>query len=374
MGWTITNIRRDLSTLRKRYRESSDLKEKEIILKQIRSLMRHACDIEFSRHSKPVKISEIQDVNDIMSNEKNSEMELTEAMLYVAEYELFYPYLRRLVKVLKDIENIDSFVFEEDSYRLSNKEILELTHDFFKFTTDEIYRYYSKINSKQIRFNTDMVAGEGYTYFVPGLNKAYIDVGVCGDKRRTLNTLTHESGHVIGTFINNKRLDNTDFFFEIESLFFQYISEEYFANVLEDNTFIHFGAQRMLEYYRDVSRLLRFKEAAKKTFDGMIRGENPYTLFEEYSDGEDFSNLDVDSVVRYTISSLVAEELKEVYDQDKRAAFDLLKQIVRSNKKRTELQRITDVVSPGESLIRVKKKTLKRIIPDTVNIKMKNTD
>ena len=338
MSWDVKEYRRNIKTLWKRYNESTSYQEKSRILNNIQRIADLICGLEFEKHDN-LLLPDNYDFEQIIAEEANAKEMITAQIINSIGCTLAVPYLTKFTKDLRGFDGVDSITFAEDHEpMLSTKDLRDLTRAFFAQTTEEIYKYYQMFPDKKIVFNTDRAAGNGYTFFNPGVNKSYVDIGIAGDRRRALQAMAHERGHVIGILIDIAIVDDASLYSEVEGLFFQLIGEDFFAKELNDNAFDRFRLEKLLEYYQNTSKLLRCRNVALRTLDELGMRKNPYTAFHFYSDGADFKELDMDDIRKDVFSYLVALELREVYLQDKELAFELLKQIVRPDKERTEFQ------------------------------------
>ena len=374
MSWSINDFRRDLATLKRKYNEASTFEEKEEVLFDMLEVINLISAFEFDRHTNVVITENPSEDNELLEAAQGVQGELMDYIESVFRYDFYYPFLSIFRRELKLLDGVDKVQFRTcPEPEITRNDVLDLIDDFFKHTTKEIYRYYSMFDNSKINFREDRSVEQAFTYYSPGVNHSYFNVGVVGDKRMMLHTIAHERGHLIGLQINNNRTRDNDFLLEIESIFFELIAEDYFADTLKDNIFNIYQARRMLIYYKVADRLLKCRDAALKTFNHMNSKNSPFLLFEKYSNGEDLHGILTFKDMRYTMSYLIALELQEIYQQDRKAAFGLLKKMVRESNK-TEIDRVLDAVTPGESLPRVKKKIYAKVKPDILNIKMKNTD
>ena len=168
--WDRNDIEKDFKDLKKAYKESSTEEEKNAIMNAIKETEEIIEDIDssFGIYKKELGYQESLDL-------------LADT---VPTFEFVYPYLEKLLSILKDdaLHRRFSFSFDSES---SNKNLTEddafgLVHDFFKGTTKKIYDAFLSIYNnryKTARFlDSHLDCVDGYSYFIPYLNKGYIDV------------------------------------------------------------------------------------------------------------------------------------------------------------------------------------------------------
>ena len=371
MSWTTLDLRKDLKTMEKALNNESDPKRRDLIIKYI-------ADLKYDIACEELQAFEIKENSDEELDEdekalKDVEMDLDEGTCYgdlthdisdIEKYRLYYPFVEKHIEICDKSLEKDYTFMEQGDMDLNEDDINSLTHDFFKDSTDKFfydkYLKYEKNNKKILHMDQARDSEDGYFFYFPISNTRYVKVGLDGAKERTLTSLAHEVGHVLGSFINEGRYCNQDVFYEIESVFFELLSEEYYFKKLNKKLFKEELIDNAYTYDESARRIMAFKRVTDKTFDNMNKVKNPYKYYGRLSKKEEYyKNIDVDDKMKYLFSYLVAVELLEIYKVDKDKALYLLKEIVKENKDKTEYQRITENIELN-NLMNNHVKTLKR--------------
>lgn len=351
--WDRNDIEKDFKDLKKAYKESSTEEEKNAIMNAIKETEEIIEDIDssFGIYKKELGYQESLDL-------------LADT---VPTFEFVYPYLEKLLSILKDdaLHRRFSFSFDSES---SNKNLTEddafgLVHDFFKGTTKKIYDAFLSIYNnryKTARFlDSHLDYVDGYSYFIPYLNKGYIDVSNSKqDYVDGLLTLTHECAHITTAMINPNRYGfESAFFNEIETIFMELIASDYFEKTMHDKSFSKTSVDKLEHYYFAADDVLDKKRITEIR---LSMGNPPYNEFRDSMNDEFYKalltveplrNIDID--VKYLFSYIVAVELYEVYRKDKELAFHLLDTIIRADNEK-ENEAILKTVEPVKSLRKYK--------------------
>ena len=332
MVWSSKDLRNDLKELRRLYHEETDIRKKEELAEAIRDTIYVVCDIEL---------------------EEKSEYKLSDAMsLYnsVPKYNLYYPDVdkfRRLILSLNYHEH-DNYEFNYDK-EIDESDVFPMLRDFYKSIGREIYYKYAEIEDHKdtrIKICEDMDATEGHTFFVPVLNKVYMAIGTAGDNRDVLYTLTHEFGHGISALINPKRYFNFDYFYEIESIFFELLGLDYYYRATGDTFYSDYMKSRLINQIDSANRVLAMKRVMDRNFAYMYGKK--HLMQEGIQSGE--LTIDVDNDMKYLFSYLVAVELFEAYKEDKDLGINLFNKIINRDKEQSEYQSIYSTVTPVKSM------------------------
>jgi len=351
MSWTTEDMRDDLEVLKNMYKNTNDSKTKEKLVSAIHSVMMTIAEIEVEE-GRPYSM---YDFWLLMNDMPKFEM-------YIPEIKSFHNAFNSQNHRLPD----NAFLNVPKS-SLTNKDVDNLLRGFYRTMPNKYNRIFlTHYNQKDryLNYAKGIETTEGITYMMPLINKEYISVGDDGDKRDQLITLTHEYGHQIAHKLKDGRYCSDDFFVEIESIFFQLLCEDYYAKETNDE-FFKTKLQYHPQYYVDKSKeLLAFKRVTDKTFKNMATTNEAYELCDKYLAKEGFDpetvQIDIDDVMKYTYSYLVAVELFELYQDDKELAFNILEKIVRRGKRTSEYDSIHDNLTPVKSL----KKHVKRVFED----------
>ena len=346
MTWDSKDLREDLDKLRSMYRKEKDISKKERLIEVIHSLMLDICEYE------------IGEVSYIDGEIDNSTLLFNSTPKFTMYYPTIYKFINALNNTDYDYPFGDGYVFGSNE-ELTQDDMFMLIHDFYKSCGKKIYNYYSKMEKEQDKYlnlRNDMGSGEGITYSVPILNKRYIEIGINGNYKDSLSTLTHEYGHGIATFMNPYRYISNDFFIEIESLFFEYIGLDYYYRETNDPFYRNYLEDMINNNYWKANNIVAMKRVSDKTFNNMKDDKTSEKLCNRYLHKEGFDvndiTIDLDTSMKYLFSYIVAVELFEIYKEDKCLAFDLLERIVNRDSTLSEYASIYNTVEPVKHMVK----------------------
>ena len=326
--WDRNDIEKDFKDLKKAYKESSTEEEKNAIMNAIKETEEIIEDIDssFGIYKKELGYQESLDL-------------LADT---VPTFEFVYPYLEKLLSILKDDASHRRFSFsfdnESSNKNLTEDEVFGLVHDFFKGTTKKIYDAFLSIYNN--RYKTARFL-DSHLDYVDGLL-----------------TLTHECAHITTAMINPNRYGfESAFFNEIETIFMELIASDYFGESMHDKEFSKTSIDKLEHYYFAADDVLDKKRITEIR---LSMGNPPYNEFRDSMNDEFYKalltveplrNIDID--VKYLFSYIVAVELYEVYRKDKELAFHLLDTIIRADNEK-ENETILKTVEPVKSLRKYK--------------------
>lgn len=243
---------------------------------------------------------------------------------------------------------------------LSNKDYMCLLNDFFSGTDKEIYQLFLKIykESEKNIFFTKNSENEimGTTFFVPYLNKCYIKqlYNEFYPLEDDILTGTHEFGHAISSLLNPKRYYIDNILREIEALFFELISVDFFDKTFKGNMFSNVSYENLFSYHDDSIQAKKLLDSYNKYIslinnglliqDLNIKKQEKFKLgiLDDFgmtkslisdmkSEKKLFDSIEYYNLFNYLISYIVAINLYLIYQNDKEKALYLLKEIVKSN-------------------------------------------
>ena len=251
------------------------------------------------------------------------------------------------IKEISFTEFIDIPNYFIPTIDLSNKEMMEMVHDFYKNATDkrtyEIFMFYWNQRRRNLHFISKSPNNEyASTFYLPHSKEAFVQIEL-KHEFQDIPTIVHEYGHLIQFFLNynaNMFLKN-HMYGEIVSMFFEFISAEYFAkddleekgiitqaemldDQLDSNELLvhelNILEKLRLEYYENKNDLRRKIKDLLRRYDN----EKLTELFLRYSPASDYP---------YTIGFLVAANLFMIYINDPDKAFYLLYKLISINLK-----------------------------------------
>lgn len=355
-NWSSQDLRNDLQTLLRMLKEEQDPLVREKIYQYIDETKAMIIDEEMS--------------DDVVERSfRYDDVELRKLCKEVSTYNMYYP-------IIRDFRNkiADTFIkykqkAKKQQVELSQDDIVELIHELFKSTNKEFYQMFLEMykrNDKHIRFySSEPISSSGRMFFIPGLNKQYIEIARKSGHEALL-TLAHEEGHAIASAMNQERymgLDTT--FCEIESTFFELLANDFFYDELKLEVFPQEMLNLLGKSYDTSNEILGTVNIARRLFSM----NNP-TLNElqklDYDLAVRVENIicydpSITSDVNYVFSHIVAIELFELYKEDKDLALSILKEIIQRKKDQTEYQSIITNVSPNKSLVKHKDRIMTRL-------------
>lgn len=349
-NWTSKDLRNDLRTLEKMLKEETNPEIREQLYKAIVEAKRAIICEELEEQEEDYHPKALFDLYD-----------------EAAMFEMYYPMIKEFVSKLR--YTMDTFSFNSPirpwNLNLTEKDMFELMHEFFKTTTKEIKDIYDEINKckKRIRFQSvDCYEPHGSMLFIPGLNKPYITIGIGEDKSSIMPTFAHEEGHSIGSILNPLRYTESEhsIYVEIESIFFELIGTDYFSKELNNEEIKKQQFHKMQSLFFQAEEILLERRLATAGFkqhnpdkDNIKLEDNDliFTLKDITIGGCTFKR-----DINYVVSYIIAVELYELYQEDKELAIDCLKRIVQRGKEKSEYLNITGIVTPNKSLIKHKKR------------------
>lgn len=216
---------------------------------------------------------------------------------------------------------------------LSNEELLDATHEFFKNATDKktynIFLHFWKKGNTLIQFTDDILEYANVFYF-PYFKKANILMSR-KNEFQDLPTMSHEYGHLIQFYINYSDHIHSTLkpFSEISSTFFELIAADYFIKTKSFSLGTISQAEEMvlrineaqniskgINFFNQISKkYLSSKQMIKRKIENLIEKGNEDKLTEIFLDlgaGNDYN---------YIISFIIACNLYMMYLQDPEKAF-----------------------------------------------------
>ncbi len=219
--------------------------------------------------------------------------------------------------------------------KLTNKEIMELIHDFYQSLPDkEIRNLFNKAFSKN-KENYRIKGDETNTLLLPYINSFYINVAANASNTKKVISSIHEYGHAIDYGIRKKTSDyeSTYPFIELPSLFFESLAGDYLKEKLPK-------AKRNIKD-EELSRLVGLFNASNTLiteYDGFKQEKLNYPLKYAYllrvygkKELEYIPNSPALRTFNYVIPFLTSIELLEEYKSDPEKTLNLLKTIIKSN-------------------------------------------
>lgn len=225
------------------------------------------------------------------------------------------------------------------SIKLSNGNILDLTHDFFKTLSKDLYNAFMIQFSKRkdhIRFDKKNSNFHGITNYYMYDKDAYITI--CSENDITdLITAIHEYMHATSLIVNpNHFLKEKCLFAEIDTMFIELLAEDFLNKVLQINDPIFLKYTTHLNKINNanlLSGIYRLMEYEKQI--GTFKNNHDFkTAFFAHCDikpgdvKHNLDYLDFDVTENYVLGYMYAIELYTIYKKDPENSLRLLKEII----------------------------------------------
>ena len=243
-----------------------------------------------------------------------------------------------------DLFNIDDC---KSKINLSKTDIYLAVEDFYKNIKPYICDYYKELHKnidKMIKYSKDKSSDLSKQYSSTLLNKNYIELGLEGTSEDVLTSLIHELAHSIACIINTKRADNNLFnFYEIESLFFETLSFDYFNKYFNDPYFKKLEMEKLCYYHLESNTILTLKKVYNEAYKKLNLTDDPLSLFNDLTcTNENYKTyVDIDNSMTYLYSYIVSISLLGRYKENKEEAISDLLSILNSECKEEEYETIS---------------------------------
>ena len=342
MAWSSLDLREDLKILEELYQEETDSFLKEYIVKAKNSVIKTISELEL----KDINYKQVANVWTLIND--------------VPAFKMYYPTIKEFRDVI--LSNPRGVNYEprfprKTKKQLSLENICDLVYDYYKSMPKSMANRFERIQKDgrtRISLDPTLEAHEGITYFVPILDKRYVNIGTIGDSKELLNSLTHEYGHIITSNINDGRYISDDFFIEIESIFFELVGLDYYYNKTGDKYFLKRLNYKIDYYFEQAMEMIKYEKVFNRMFNGMTDGRSAQFICDNILEKEGFKpkrlNIETDEIMRYLFGYICAVELFETYKEDPELALDLYKKIIKRKKNQSEYDSIYDNITPVKSL------------------------
>lgn len=225
---------------------------------------------------------------------------------------------------------------------ISKKEILQITHDFYKDQDKEIYRnflnMYKRRNDHLVFLTSDEDYGDNIIFTVPYLNEAFIRL-YKGDDITTILSSIHEFAHATSFSFNNYHCADIGkrFLSETDSLFFELVATDFlrkkynFGDEYISALQRHDGTIYSTRQIMNVLELTRLHKECSFKDNKRLKNVSYSKLNFSPTYVEDLIATDIIFETPYSIGYLFAVELYELYKFDKEKALHVLKKFIRLN-------------------------------------------
>ncbi len=244
----------------------------------------------------------------------------------------------------------EDFDIKSYTQEYSEKEMKELAKDFFSSTDRKTKLLFETIYRKNYRhlnigtYNPGL-SYSGFQIYIAYFKSIYINI-FRKNNISDANTMVHEYGHAIQSFINfSYKTPNA--LVEVVSMFFEFASQEYFYSlgVIDSNIASYNRITTLNSRIIDYTKMAEIFNYLSDTGLSIYLLFNPcYTyrikseLSKIYSE-EELESLFIDKpydMYIYIIGAIIASNLYEIYIQDKKAALSILYHFIKMDQSNHE--------------------------------------
>jgi len=279
----------------------------------------------------------------------------------------FKPYIQYVYDFLfesnKYVDNITPRLYTSADY--TAKDMYELADAFYKSIGGKTYEAYQRINKEKAhRLNfTQLTCNDSTTYYIPILDKYYINLGVTdGKDEDVIEAYIHEVGHVITARKNNYRYFSEDILTEIETYFYEILADRYLLKLTNDEYFDYLEKDKMIRFNCRADLFARINNAYNRVLKDVLKVDNHEEVMEKYTHEEgieEIENYNIEVIMVYVLSYMFAIELASIYEKDKDKALYLLDKIIENRKDISEYEKIMTNIEPNKHLKRYVKELKK---------------
>ena len=285
---------------------------------------------------------------------------LEERLLYEYQNMIEFRPLWDLCESLADLSDNEILKLPYPKLDLKNKEVLELTHDFFKNVTPSwIYDLFMKIfkqrtNLHFINYNKSLFYAD--TVFLKYYNTCYIQMARKYEFS-DIPTLAHEFGHGI-QFLSNYHANiftNLKAFSEIVSSFFEFICGYYYA---QDSTL---GPKAIVNNYvtwdiacydasslvKEIQILKSIEVSSYETKLDLYRNIKKFIALSDKNNLRDLLDNKPSADFIYIFAYTIVTQLVMIYIKDPDYAFYLLKKLMEIDLRLTQEQYLDELLDIG---------------------------
>ena len=275
----------------------------------------------------------IDELNNNVRDDLSYLERLLTSSLYFSNHSFLIDDIKNFSLYLMDLKAQD---FEYNKISMNRKELLQITHDFYKSQDKDIYKKFMesyKYRSNHLRFE-NQADYSGVTYPIPYYNEDFIEI-INEPTIEMLYTIIHEYAHSIAFHFNQYRcMDYNSYFFqEIESTFFELVASDYLKekiNVGSEYECIYTSLLNILKDSGDLTDYISLIDLYTK--QNIIDNKHLRKLAYEQCDFTSFyfeCLMDIDPIdlTTYVISYIFAVELYETYKYDKEKALYIFKKM-----------------------------------------------
>ena len=338
MSWNVNNLHNDLKRLKTLYNKEQDPNIKYELSNYIYCLEEIISNFSFDNKTQVI-------------NQGN----YFKTLESIPRYRIYMPFVNEFISKLYEYRVEFPEIIYDEKVEYNKKDMYELSRNFYKQIGGKFYEAYQEFDKeKKNRINfCNFDSNDSTTYYIPGVNKYYINLGADSDDRDIIEAFIHEAGHVITAKINNRRYNSRDIFVEIETLFFEILADNFLYTETGDKFFKDLEKEKVDINYTKGNVLDIMFTAYEAIIDNAKDVDNPNKLFNDICREEGLikpKEVNIDTSMKYTFSYICALELVEIYKQDKDKALYLLTNIISENKNIEEYEKITSNITPCEHL------------------------
>ena len=328
-NWTINDLEYKLEVLEKKFENAKNNDERETILSDIDLIKKYI--EEYYDNSKS------SDTIKFLDKYKESKEKLQSINFIHEDFIDFYNYNNSF------LSNFDELLTLKNN-SLNRKDILTLTHDFYKQLNPLFYGNFMKVfyrRNDHTTFNPvhpDLVNGKsnGMSTTLLSTKESYIEIA----RNYTIDdviTTIHEYGHATSAMINpNHEFDSKYLYSEVDTLFLELAAIKYLNKVMHNKDAKTLKVMDFVERYNnslDINDVLILINKEKKIKGGYstnkILKETAFKTCNIYKDELDdiLDYINYDSYI-YLTGYIYALEFYNTYKEDKEKALNDLKKFI----------------------------------------------
>lgn len=226
---------------------------------------------------------------------------------------------------------------------LSKRDILDLTHDFYKSLNRFFFGNFMKSYARRydhIKFNNNNEdLYHGATTNILSQKESFIEINRENNLSDVITTI-HEYMHAISALINPFHyISNKWIFTELDTSFMELIAADYLESIFKNNNgpilkaYTHMGMASDVADLVDTFKLINYEDELKSNFSNNKQLKTAAKIACDLT-GEELEDMIFQEDTQpetYVISYIFAIELYDLYKQDKEKALSILRKIIEMN-------------------------------------------
>ncbi len=268
---------------------------------------------------------------------------LLEDMKFLELYDISKDYVNEFSFLWNDFKDFDNntndiiYDFTIKNCSLSKKDLLELTHDFYKNALDKnmygifMKNFYRRRDHVLFQQNDDINLPAGETINIKSTKESFLTINR-NQTYEDLITTVHEYMHANSAIINPYHFSiNKELYIEVDTLFMELIAFDYFENIFKDNKMNILKINNHINYIINnlyVTNRIKLFEFEKEYGAYKKNKDLRKALHTMGIDDEDLDTLLSHSHEYYVVGYIFALELYNMYIEDKEKALHALRKFL----------------------------------------------